>query len=695
VTVAIVIFLAAVLVVALAVGLRRMLLPRPVWAQRAHDAFTNQTHDEAQARAVAEEGLAGLRDSLEGMFVVGEHTRESVGVLEDMRRDALAHIGLAQRQLDSLRERPSALRVSLFGRTKAGKSTIWSAVTGERAALSAGRQNTTEEPRPWERRGLRLIDQPGVAGARRPDLEKLAWEGTTDADLILFVLTEDKLLEVDQEHMRRLADFSVPLVCVINVKQAEVRTQDFVRDDSLVFDPGELDEYRSSAASLLKRAGHADPPIVLIHALSAYSARFPERDRWLGLHRRALWEQSKIGNLLQAVEDRAAAAAEYRSDAVLDVVLAGYARYDREVFVGLQRLRQARAELERAVPAIEAIIEETGADARARRSRIGEMLAARQERAIDVAVRAAERSTAAELEADLLQAFDLDGVGGQLESELDGAWQRARAKLEELEGDRKLVASLHGRLDVDESWAQIRRAAKRERFAQGLATVADVVAGALTVLSLITGAVPRIGAVVSKALGSLAKRQKKKAEARREEAIKRLQTDLGVYTDALRDDFGDAWDQAVAALLGDLEEGVLGQHRRQIADVKTSEARASSARATGARAARKVAARRFDRPEGIVVPISPRAALVESHVRELRRAVALHNNGTPLEELLTGRAGLLVSRDDPGPRNGSPGRPRRGAQRSETGDDARPVAEEAARLESLITAMEESDGDGI
>lgn len=693
-TAAIVVVLALALAFLLAVASRRMLLPRAAWTRRAERVFTSQTHNEAQAFAVAEEGLTGMREALDRLLD-HEHVPETAVVLADIKRKALARAGLAQRELDSLRQRPSALRVALFGRTKAGKSTVWSAVSGERARLSSGRQNTTEEPREWERHGLRLIDHPGVAGARRHDLEKLAWEGTTDADLILFVLTEDKLLEVDQEHMRRLADLSVPLVCVINVKQAEVPPQNFVRDERLIFDPDELHVYRSRAASLLKQAGHVDPPILLIHALSAHSARFPLRDRWLSLHRRVLWERSKIEDVLHAIEDLAPDAAEYRSDAALDVVLASYTRFDSELFAGLKRLQIMRAELERAAPAIEAIIEETRADARTRRSRVGEMLAASQGRAISVAVGAAERSSSAQLEADLFSALDLEGIRTQLETELDEIWQRARAKLEELEGDRKLVASLHGRLEVDEAWAQIRRAAKRERFAHGLATVADVVAEALSVLSVIMGGAPRVGAVLSKALGSLAKRQRKKAEARREEAIKQLQGDLGEYMDALREDFGAAWDQAAAALLADLEEGVLNQHRRRIADVKTSEARVSEVRAASALAARKVAVRRFGRAEGIVLPISPRAALVESHVRDLRRAVALHTNGTSLEETLTGRVGLLVSRDDPGRQNGSPPRGRSGAQRSGTGHDARPVAEEAARLESLITAMEESDGSRV
>ena len=212
-TAAIVVVLALALAVSLAVVSRRMLLPRPAWTRRAEREFTSRTQSEAQAFETAAAGLTGMREALEQLRAQ-EHVPETAAVLVAIRRDASAHAGLAQRELDSLRQRPTALRVSLFGRTRAGKSTVWSAVSGERAPLSSGRQNTTEEPREWERHGLRLIDQPGVAGARRPDLEKLAWEGTTDADLILFVLTEDKLLEVDQEHMRRLADLSVPLTGV-------------------------------------------------------------------------------------------------------------------------------------------------------------------------------------------------------------------------------------------------------------------------------------------------------------------------------------------------------------------------------------------------------------------------------------------------------------------------------------------------
>lgn len=662
------------------------------WAKRASGAFRDRLGDTSHAVADSKAALAELRVGIIDLGGEAEQLPKSKPILDACIRDVTAELDRAEAELAALDGRPAEMRVSLFGRTKAGKSTLWAAISGQPAELSAGRQNTTQEIRPWTKNGVCLIDQPGVAGAGRPDLERLAWEGTTDADLVLFVLTEDKIVEVDQEHMRRLADLSIPVACLINVKQSEVSERAFLEDPRLVFEPQVLDEYRSSVADLFRRAGHRDPEVVVLHADFAHKARFPRRRKWRAIERRRLWKESRVDEALRLIETHAGGAAEYRGDAVYDVVLARYTRIDRLLFTYLRQLEELHQDLATTLPAIRAILEETQADTRARSSRIGELLAAAQSRAIEVAVRAHERSSARELENYLLEALDLDGVRRALEMELEEAWHIACSKIEELEGDRKLVAQLGRRLDVEETWSRIRKAARRERFAQAVASAADVVAGALVMLSYIVGTAGRAGAVVSKALGSLARRQKKKAAERHEEAIRQLREELGDYMSALRTDFLESWDQAADALIIDLDAAVIQPLIARMSDVQTALARITAARATAGRVVMPVAVRRFDCPSGLIVPISPRAALVESYVRKLRRATPLHANGIELVDLLSDREGLLVSQEGI-PRSSRASENGRRRRMSANGaSELRTAIEEAHRLVSLVAAKKGSNG---
>ena len=87
-------------------------------------------------------------------------------------------------------ETDAQCRVSLLGEFSAGKSSLIMALTKNDVKTGAG--PTTEEAEAFEWKGVTLIDTPGVQAERfEIDHDEIARKSTTNADLILFVLTNE------------------------------------------------------------------------------------------------------------------------------------------------------------------------------------------------------------------------------------------------------------------------------------------------------------------------------------------------------------------------------------------------------------------------------------------------------------------------------------------------------------------------
>ena len=89
-------------------------------------------------------------------------------------------------------ETEAKYRVSLLGEFSVGKSSLIMALTGAEVATGAG--VTTSETKPFEWKGMTLVDTPGIqaeADNTDHDHDRIAHASTVDADLILFVLTNE------------------------------------------------------------------------------------------------------------------------------------------------------------------------------------------------------------------------------------------------------------------------------------------------------------------------------------------------------------------------------------------------------------------------------------------------------------------------------------------------------------------------
>ena len=151
------------------------------------------------------------------------------GDAEDNLRSQLASISTELQKVHRaatslLRERHKRLNtfsVTLFGRTVAGKSTLMEILTrGNGASIGKGAQRTTRDTREYVWRGLSVTDVPGVAAFEGAADEQVAYLAAEQADLVIFLITDDAPQDAEAQHFARIRKMGKPLLLLCNVKTA-------------------------------------------------------------------------------------------------------------------------------------------------------------------------------------------------------------------------------------------------------------------------------------------------------------------------------------------------------------------------------------------------------------------------------------------------------------------------------------------
>ena len=126
----------------------------------------------------------------------------------------------------------------LAGQYSAGKSTILKALTG-RDEIAVGADITTEQARTYEWNGVSVVDTPGIHTELRPDHDEITYRCIAEADLLVFVVTNELFDSHLAEHFRKLAverDKAHEMMLVVNKMQRSaygnsVETQKVIRED--------------------------------------------------------------------------------------------------------------------------------------------------------------------------------------------------------------------------------------------------------------------------------------------------------------------------------------------------------------------------------------------------------------------------------------------------------------------------------
>ena len=125
-----------------------------------------------------------------------------------------ARLAIGQSQSDSVQQLADRLPVlsadqdapislALAGQYSAGKSTILKALTG-RNDIATGAEIVTAETRFFDWNGVSIIDTPGIHTDIRPEHDEITYDAISNADLMMFVITNELFDSYVSQHYRKL-----------------------------------------------------------------------------------------------------------------------------------------------------------------------------------------------------------------------------------------------------------------------------------------------------------------------------------------------------------------------------------------------------------------------------------------------------------------------------------------------------------
>ena len=228
-------------------------------------------------------------------------------------------------QLKKLHGSLSSFNITLFGRTMAGKSTLMEVLThGDGRAIGNGAQRKTRDIRSYEWNGLRITDVPGIGAFNGQKDEDIAFEAAKNADMILFLMTDDGVQSQEAECFRSILELGKPVLCIMNVKASVDINEDaryITEDIDEAFQIPRLEEIRRQFIGFGSLAGQdwSAVPFVYTHLRSAFLAQQTKDPRKSEILNAA----SRISNLQNAIAQRVAANGEfYRAKTFIDAVAA-------------------------------------------------------------------------------------------------------------------------------------------------------------------------------------------------------------------------------------------------------------------------------------------------------------------------------------------------------------------------------------
>ena len=249
-------------------------------AREAHQAASRRLE---QSRRTIAEVRALLLKALPAQVSSPEANETRQGLEEQIANMEEEHERL-RREVERKAQKLDTFNLTLFGRTMSGKSTLMEILTkGDGKSIGNGAQRTTRDVRSYEWQGLTVTDVPGVAAFDGDVDEEIAHNAATDADLVLFMITNDDPQASEAEHLARLRIMGRTVLGVRNVKlgirQGNVRL--FLRDLHTIFDEKKL---RCSSRQFDEIIAQYIPgyemPIVNTHLLARHLATLPDYQQW-------------------------------------------------------------------------------------------------------------------------------------------------------------------------------------------------------------------------------------------------------------------------------------------------------------------------------------------------------------------------------------------------------------------------------
>ena len=406
-------------------------LPESGWARHLGAAFAEPRRVSRRRHRIetASGAVADLRARLrvlDGASAGAEGP--AVDIESELRARREDAIRLLEAVLDERDKAAPRLTIVLFGRTKAGKSSLFAALTGEAFdGIGRGGQNYTTEVRAKVVGDVELIDSPGINGVGSAPLEVATERAVYGADLLVVQVTDDALNLEDFERLAALGDHDRPVVVTVNVKKAD--TDLLVSRPEKVFRPRRVDPYVQRLRTGLPPRW-ADAPVVVYHALGAVTARTARRRL-----APTMWSASRITPVIQAIADQAGSATDYADrapDEALRHVIADLVAHEEQAAAEVRALIERS---ERALHEIQAILREAWSNKNAVYREIDDHFVAAEEQILQ-AITDTPEDYAITVRSALAEQRLLD----LLQDRLNAAAQELKDKYEELRADIRLAA---------------------------------------------------------------------------------------------------------------------------------------------------------------------------------------------------------------------------------------------------------------
>ncbi len=196
------------------------------------------------------------------------------------------------------------MRVVLVGRTQAGKSTLFSYLTGSDVSpVGHGAQRFTRSVVAMPMAGCTdvvMVDTPGVGAMDGDEDRKLALDAARQADLIVWVATSNSQPTETAAALSQVAEWGVPMLLVINCREHlgdEDAIRQFLAHPESTF--AELDGHCTRLARFLDPHGQRPLQVLPVHAAAALLS---ERDY---LRHTGLLRESRVDTLVAAIRAEA------------------------------------------------------------------------------------------------------------------------------------------------------------------------------------------------------------------------------------------------------------------------------------------------------------------------------------------------------------------------------------------------------
>lgn len=127
------------------------------------------------------------------------------------------------RRLQQEMEKLTVFKLVVYGRTKAGKSTLMEVLTkGEGNSIGKGAQRTTVDVREYNWNGMTVFDTPGIAASAKEgrEDEKKAYEAARYGDMLVFLFSDDAPQQEEANAFARLKQLDKPMLGIINCKSS-------------------------------------------------------------------------------------------------------------------------------------------------------------------------------------------------------------------------------------------------------------------------------------------------------------------------------------------------------------------------------------------------------------------------------------------------------------------------------------------